>query len=627
MTETDSKSIHSLVRDLQSLVKNAQEQWKINFPRQGQADQPQTNIAVPNVVHPLGPVNLSELPTEISQKIAVMRDIITKFKNNTLSGVPQLQHGTESLLKNHINQLKEETERLESLSEVRDNIKICKSLALDACQDNATAFKFIIKQTESFGKQLGLQIIYDIEKHGIDSTLSMSGSIIVLDKNLETLATLDMISKSNTPVDCFLCIKCISNDLKAIYEKESDITIGDIPKILTEGHGIPLFHFERVGPSIAYWAPKYRIIEIDWNIVKDIINQGGTHGSFRYLNRMWITMEKSRDNRVFLPSDRSQYLLDITNEEIDLNYIMQNPFSLFPNGTQLKFLDPTKVASAPVAPIEFVAWLDPPVYVSDNVARAIGNLAGVAVRGFFISSAFQKKDPQALSLEQLLIEGIIPPVNQSSSAQASKIVHQWEKIFSSDNMCNTNARRIDRIPFSHPSQLPGFIKTLRQQLIFNTLYQSCFNSSTYKQITITKKSKYDHDLKENSLDIEAKVHVKVQTDNPPNGLTLSIQLPQKMAKSQTTIHLHITILLPYSQIYVVSHITGFGDISIYNLNDENLSRVLSMCQDIPMTINWILKNLSKPEEKMMIDEVEVSDFDNGFKRGFTKNASKINNSF
>jgi hypothetical protein len=54
----------------------------------------------------------------------------------------------------------------------------------------------------------------------------------------------------------------------------SAITIGDVPKILTEGHGIPLFHVERVGPSIAYWAPKHRIMEIDWNVIKDIIIQG-----------------------------------------------------------------------------------------------------------------------------------------------------------------------------------------------------------------------------------------------------------------------------------------------------------------------------------------------------------------
>ncbi len=51
MTEIKPKSIHSLVRELQSLVKNAQEQWKINFPQQGQADKSQTNIAVANGIN------------------------------------------------------------------------------------------------------------------------------------------------------------------------------------------------------------------------------------------------------------------------------------------------------------------------------------------------------------------------------------------------------------------------------------------------------------------------------------------------------------------------------------------------------------------------------------------------
>lgn len=57
----------------------------------------------------------------------------------------------------------------------------------------------------------------------------------------------------------------------------SAITNGDVQKILTEGHGIPLFNVDRVGPSIAYWAPKHQIMEIDWKFIKDIIIQGTVH--------------------------------------------------------------------------------------------------------------------------------------------------------------------------------------------------------------------------------------------------------------------------------------------------------------------------------------------------------------
>jgi hypothetical protein len=80
----------------------------------------------------------------------------------------------------------------------------CKSLALDACHDDSTAFKFIIQQIESLGKRLGYKtkFIYNILNSFIlllisytilrlyiyydtgESVLSMSGFIIVLDVNL-----------------------------------------------------------------------------------------------------------------------------------------------------------------------------------------------------------------------------------------------------------------------------------------------------------------------------------------------------------------------------------------------------------------------------------------------------------
>lgn len=53
-------------------------------------------------VHTFGPVNLNELFEEIPQKITLMREIITQFKNNILTGI----QGSEQSLSNYINQLK-----------------------------------------------------------------------------------------------------------------------------------------------------------------------------------------------------------------------------------------------------------------------------------------------------------------------------------------------------------------------------------------------------------------------------------------------------------------------------------------------------------------------------------------
>ena len=53
-------------------------------------------------------------------------------------------------------------------------------------------------------------------------------------------------------------------------------------------------------------------------------------------------------------------------------------FSILP--TPLKFIHP-KANSLPSARVHFVAVLEPPVYVSDSVARALGNLAAITSRG------------------------------------------------------------------------------------------------------------------------------------------------------------------------------------------------------------------------------------------------------
>lgn len=53
MTESEAKSIHTLIRELQSIIKNSQEQWGLNVPKgQGdKGDKSQTNIAIANCIY------------------------------------------------------------------------------------------------------------------------------------------------------------------------------------------------------------------------------------------------------------------------------------------------------------------------------------------------------------------------------------------------------------------------------------------------------------------------------------------------------------------------------------------------------------------------------------------------
>ncbi|CAG8751845.1 16721_t:CDS:2, partial [Racocetra fulgida] len=155
---SDQKRIHTLLRELQSLIKNAQEQWGISLTGQGTVnDKLKAFAPVANAVHPLGPVNIVGLSTEFSQKIALIRSTISNFRNTTVHDISQLNLsiGTDPLLKKYQLALQEESLRLNTVSEVRENIRICKELALDTCQNK--------------------------KGHGSTLRLAISGSICVMD--------------------------------------------------------------------------------------------------------------------------------------------------------------------------------------------------------------------------------------------------------------------------------------------------------------------------------------------------------------------------------------------------------------------------------------------------------------
>ncbi|CAG8799965.1 18289_t:CDS:2, partial [Gigaspora rosea] len=235
---------------------------------------------------------------------------------------------------------------------------------------------------------------------------------------------------------------------------------GDIQKMLTDGHGIPLFHVERVGPSIAYWAPKFRIHETDWNNVKNIIAKGDSCESLGSFYQLWIMMEESRSRNTFLPIERNHYLIEENDDEYELlqsyDFMPQDlTFPLLP--TPLKVLQQPKDGSQTSANIQFVLWLFPPVYVTDTVAKEIEDLAG------FFGSRIMTDDPKSLSLEQLLISDIVPPAKMT---RGSAMDVSWEKKFEDSpyiqmytlDMKHTNAKKIERFPFIYPFQIFSFIE-------------------------------------------------------------------------------------------------------------------------------------------------------------------------
>ncbi|CAG8624152.1 9911_t:CDS:10, partial [Paraglomus occultum] len=652
-----TRTVHAYISDLQDLIKTAQEDWGLTAETQFSSDQAlakSTKVTdSANAIHPLGPVNVGRLASEFKQKIDAVRNILKTFQETTLN-----QASLESNLDSSLRKLlQNESKNLRAVSEVQESIKACKALALNATQYGVACPDMILKQIERVADDLGLKYTSDEET---PSTSTLAGHLIVIDidfdpktyaithvrftrasdkgeenqvnslltsqlrskdlksfkTNLSALAKMDALYKIHS-VDFYSAVKCIANDIRSIYEKEHAACMGNTPRILLDGHGIALSNVDRVGPSIAYWTTKYNILDIDWAPFAEANLKGVDHDILRSFHRLWVNIEESQSVNKFLPSDSSHYLLeddaneDALKEQYDIT-TSDITFSILP--TPLKFIHP-KASSLPSARVHFVAVLEPPVYVSDSVARALGNLAAITSRGFIVTSAYEKRDNRGLALEHLLIQDAVPEPTLTALNKALSPETRWEmlledstyvQVYSFENLFLTSAKKIQRIPFTHPDQLYGFTKLLRQQLVFNTLFQSCFNANSYRSTLSTMHSCFEASLAEALYSVPARVHVKVETQEPPNRIFVT--LPN--ISNGSFITLQIQIAPEDAQPYVMCHADDV------QLDHARLTRILQACQNIPMLVRCILNALTgtipmvteseAPIDVIMADPVELN---------------------
>lgn len=48
----------------------------------------------------------------------------------------------------------------------------------------------------------------------------------------------------------------------------------DFPTVLTAGHGVPLLHGVHPGLSLAYWAPRGVMADMDWEELRGFLERG-----------------------------------------------------------------------------------------------------------------------------------------------------------------------------------------------------------------------------------------------------------------------------------------------------------------------------------------------------------------
>ncbi|KAF9573629.1 hypothetical protein EC968_008266 [Mortierella alpina] len=656
---TDSTTVREHLRELQTLVQDSLRQWNLatdTASAAALAGQSNPNRLI-HELHPLGPVQVGTLQRDFKEKIAAIRAICLSFAQGPLH--QSLNGGDSSNLqqfKKYAALLKDETQLEEALSSVKLSMTQCQNTLRAASQDGNIKKDHLINTIRDMSTKLGLECYLETGSRPNNllpvSTLTIGGNVIVVDvrpsqglfelfapvkidrllahnlrckcgkllqtketdkpsdvnlthladcsrdfdafsKNLKALATLDSFTKKYPNIDFFHNIRAMDLDFKELFKREMSLTGGDLQRVFREGHGLPMTHAVLPGPSVAYWASKADLLDVSWDALSAAIEQGANEKVKVPFHRISIIMEESTQSACgYLPTERSGFLLsqeETSNlSSVPYGSIMNDQGSV--SGTTvlqqpLRWIVPNTESSVEAT---YVAVLHPPVVVAEEVAKqlaALSNQAGLS------STMGYHRDPGYLSLQELLI-------NQNIEQTQWEIVLDQEagairQLFSFDRTKN-EARLLHRIPFTHISQI------LRQQLSFNTLFQSCFKETAGVDATWHRTAGVAVSRPGLNEDAALEVSIVVQTPQPPNMILVSFMNPYTESHMVLEILIDAGTGLPTARLVITAQTPGSIGVgadmaqggrqdAVFAVESEKLTRVLQTCDNIPILVRWVLK--------------------------------------
>ncbi|KAJ3184476.1 Mediator of RNA polymerase II transcription subunit 1 [Gaertneriomyces sp. JEL0708] len=286
-------------------------------------------------------------------------------------------------------------------------------------------------------------------------------------RNLGDLALLDKHSG-------FQARSCLENDLLSIHKYEMTMSESTdenhLTTLLLNGHGLPTMHCGRIGTSLVYWASPLALRDTDWNLAR---SSGEAMASAMSMDGVWmaaIVMEPSKP-LPYLPPTVTQYLVEPNTEPtVDpaetARYTITTGLCL--GGANLNYYNPLP-NSEHMLPLEYVMVLNPPVPVALRIARQI--------MGVTATTLLPEEDWWAL--EDVLTMQVPSPVTireTSFHSGVSQDVRQEYRFGIEDRAAGVLIRRI---PFRHSADVFPTLMTVRRQILFNHLFQSCFNFETY----------------------------------------------------------------------------------------------------------------------------------------------------
>ncbi|KAJ3172198.1 hypothetical protein HDU88_007014 [Geranomyces variabilis] len=352
-------------------------------------------------------------------------------------------------------------------------------------------------EVDFFGTITKARLSYASDTHSQDQQHEL-GQFATFKRALASLAFLDGHAG-------FPQFKCIENDLISIYAIELANSGANPESVMMQGHGIPLMHIERFGPTVVYWGTPADRLDVPWPAVTgtDAMDMVQAFAPDT-MCKAHIQLELYEPVPV-LPPHLNQFL--VTGELPGPEVLQDGPFvqgTSWGNASTLTFHVPTiDESTTSSANITYFMELAPPVTACGALAKEIGTLVGLCgdAATFVLEPVNYAEGIRYATFAELLVTPDVsadvlfaaeprfaasPPLLSPPSPSSSPHNQQQQQqqpaptrqTFGFVADASVPGLVISKIPFTHPRQLYSILMHLRRQLTFNQLFRSCFNART-----------------------------------------------------------------------------------------------------------------------------------------------------
>ncbi|KXN71642.1 hypothetical protein CONCODRAFT_78214 [Conidiobolus coronatus NRRL 28638] len=582
--------------------------------------------------HPLGPLDLDGLQHNIQTQLNEIREIIQAHTEliKRLLNVPEGE--TMPPTREIFNNLKNESLIGSRIFNVKHALGQVKYGLLSNLQPSQVGLPFYINSIERIAEES--QILYYIE-HNESVTITLSGHYIVIDIdlnkqgevtkvkvsyaesqneesghklpffedlaqgnmdsfrfNLKLLLAVDQLNYQFPSIDLFHNLLAQYNDFTIIHNQELVITNGDLNQLLNLGIGIPIRDHLWMGFTLVY---SFKGLELNYQKSTDLIESSDKQYIKDNYYCLHITTQLSKTPMVLLPKTIKGSIFDDQTSvtSLDPSSLQTQPIQLTPLMTHpLQMIVQYPGMETMAAPLQFVMVLNPPIHCSEYLAKRIAQISGTMVNEVINSdnSAAYGLD----SLQSLLIKETIELDNQPNYygndylASSEHWIGKFKNSPYTQNYCFAGDRcgsyTLYRIPFQRLDQVYTTIQCLRQQIAFNRLFQSCFNTNTFRPWE--DKSKRNSEVETNL----GNVQIEVSSVNPPEALIITFLLPSKKHYITLNISISQDTPLPVVMMQTISNDVNSTE-ELESLPAEKLTQVLQICFSIPLLIKWILDRI------------------------------------